>query len=82
MMLKSFLFKIKDHRRKQGRRYPLGHLLLFSIFAILGGATSYRKIHAFIKANYKTLDDSLFLELEKVTRIHHPSSHHSRHLFG
>ncbi|MBC8264740.1 MAG: transposase family protein, partial [Anaerolineales bacterium] len=42
-MLQSFLFKIKDHRRKQGRRYQLGHILLFSIFAILSGATSYRK---------------------------------------
>ncbi len=26
-MLKSFLFKIRDHRRKQGRRYELGHIL-------------------------------------------------------
>jgi hypothetical protein len=34
-MLQSFLFKIKDHRRAQGRRYLLGHILLFSILAIL-----------------------------------------------
>ncbi len=39
-MLKSFLSKIKDHRRKQGRRYELEHILLFSILAILSGATS------------------------------------------
>jgi len=26
-MLEGFLFKIKDHRRKQGQRYQLGHIL-------------------------------------------------------
>ena len=29
-MLESFLFQIVDHRRGQGRRYELGHILLFS----------------------------------------------------
>lgn len=47
-MLKSFLSDIKDHRRKEGKRYKLGDILLFSIFAILGGATSYRKIQKVI----------------------------------
>lgn len=56
-MLGSFLFKLKDHRRKQGRRYELGHILLFSILAILSGATSYRKITAFIVRHYETLDE-------------------------
>jgi len=55
-MLQSFLFKIKDHRRQQGRRYQLGQILLFSVLAILGNATSYRKVHAFIKAHYATLN--------------------------
>ncbi len=55
-MLQSFLFKIKDHRRPQGRRYRLGHILLFTIFALMSGATSYRKVHAFIKIHYATLD--------------------------
>ncbi|MCP4542227.1 MAG: transposase family protein [Chloroflexi bacterium] len=45
-MLASFLFKVKDHRRKQGRQYQLGHILLFSILAIVSGADSYRKVHA------------------------------------
>ena len=61
-MLQSFLFKIKDHRRKQGQRYQLGYILLFSIFAILSGATSYRKIAAFIKAKYKVLDETFDLD--------------------
>jgi predicted transposase YbfD/YdcC len=55
-MLTSFLSKIKDHRRKQGRRYELEHILLFSILAILSGATSYRQIQAFIANHYETLD--------------------------
>ena len=54
-MLQSFLFKIKDHRRRQGQRYALGPILLFAILALLSGATSYRKIHAFIEAHYETL---------------------------
>lgn len=65
-MLQSFLFKIKDHRRKQGRRYELGHILLFSIFAILSGATSYRKVHAFIKSNYQTLDEAFSLNWKRL----------------
>lgn len=65
-MLQSFLSKIKDPRRKQGRRYELGHILLFSIFAILSGATSYRKIHAFIKAHYKTLDGTFALHWKRL----------------
>jgi len=65
-MLQSFLFKIKDHRRKQGRRYQLGHILLFSIFAILSGATSYRKVHAFIEANYKVLDEIFGLNWKRL----------------
>ena len=56
-MLQSFLFEIKDHRRDQGKRYQQGHILLFSILAILSGATSYRKIEAFIKARYEVLDE-------------------------
>ena len=56
-MLKSFLFTIKDHRRKQGRRYELGIILLFSILAILSGSDSYRKIHKFIEVHYGTLTE-------------------------
>jgi len=57
-MLKSFLFKVKDHRRKQGRRYELGHILLFTILAILSGADSYRKVQKFIVAHYEILNDT------------------------
>ena len=65
-MLGSFLFKVKDHRRKQGRRYELGHILLFAILAILSGATSYRKIHQFIMAHYDPLDDIFDLDWDRM----------------
>jgi len=65
-MLQSFLAKIADHRRRQGRRYRLEHILLFSIFAILSGGTSYRKIHAFIMANYETLDEIFGLNWKRL----------------
>ena len=55
-MLQSFLFQVPDHRRKQGQRYQLGHILLFTILAILSDADSYRKVHKFIVTHYATLD--------------------------
>ena len=46
--LLAALEEIPDPRRRQGRRYPLAHLLLFSVLAVLAGATSYRGIRVFI----------------------------------
>lgn len=65
-MLKSFLFGIKDNRTKKGRRYELGYVLLFSIFAITGGADSYRKIHTFIRGHYETLKDKFGLRWKRI----------------
>src|SRR3954452_22651592 len=42
--LLAALQEIPDPRRRQGRRYGLAHLLLFSVLAMLAGATSYRRI--------------------------------------
>src|SRR3954465_10570527 len=39
---------IHDPRRPQGQRYSLSHLLLFSVLAVLAGATPYKKITPFI----------------------------------
>jgi len=64
--LQSFLFNIKDHRRRQGRRYQLGHILLLSVFAILSNATSYRKVHTFIKSHYETLDRTFDLNWKRM----------------
>lgn len=65
-MLRSFLSEIKDTRRKEGRRYELGYILLFSIFAILSGAGSYRKIHTFIRGNYETLRKKFRLKWKRI----------------
>jgi hypothetical protein len=65
-MLKSFLFKVKDHRRKQGRRYELGHILLFTVLATLSGADSYRKVQKFIVAHYDTLNETFDLNWKRM----------------
>ncbi len=64
-MLQSFLFKISDSRRAQGKCYKLGHILLFSILAMLCGADSYRKIATFIKLKYPLLDEKFKLNWKK-----------------
>jgi DDE family transposase len=46
--LLSALEEVADPRRRQGTRYPLAHLLLFSVLAVLAGATSYRGIVTFL----------------------------------
>ena len=70
-MLENFLFKIKDHRRRQGRRYQLGHILLFAILAILCDADSYRKIYVFIKCHYTSLNNIYHLNWKKCPGLHH-----------
>ena len=65
-MLKSFLFKLQDHRRTQGRRYELGHILLFSILAILSGANSYRKVALFMSTHYEKLEEMFGLKWKRM----------------
>jgi len=65
-VLQIFLFNIKDHRRQQGRRYQLGHILFFSVLAIASNATSYRRIHTFIKSHYETLDKTFGLNWKRL----------------
>jgi hypothetical protein len=60
--LKSFerflsqLAAIPDPRRAEGKLYQLPHILLFSIFAIVSGANSYRGIRTFIKIHRRKLN--------------------------
>ncbi|QJD30796.1 transposase family protein [Methylococcus geothermalis] len=54
--LKQSLLAIPDHRRAQGRLFDLPHLLLFSILAIMSGATSYRRIHQFLYTHQVALN--------------------------
>src|SRR4051812_21267003 len=48
--------RIPHPRRRQGRPYPLAHLLLFSVLAVLAGATSYRGILVFIAVHRERLN--------------------------
>jgi hypothetical protein len=41
---------LPDVRRREGRRYPLAGMLLFSVLSILSGANSYRRIHDVMSA--------------------------------
>src|SRR5919206_4601623 len=43
-------------RRRQGQRSPLAYLLLFSVLAVLAGATSYRRIRLFIGVHRERLN--------------------------
>lgn len=52
-MLLGFLSEVEDFRRKQSLQYDIGHVLYFSILAVLSGAYSYRKIYQFIKRYFK-----------------------------
>ena len=54
--LLAVLQTIPDPRRPQGKRYPLAHLLLFSVLAVLAGATSYRGILTFIGVHRERLN--------------------------
>lgn len=54
-MLITIFSEIPDHRRTQGLRYELSHILFFSVLAILCGANSYRDIETFIAVHFKKL---------------------------
>jgi hypothetical protein len=46
--LLAALAEIRDPRRPQGQRYRMSYRLLFSVLAVLAGATSYQRIITFI----------------------------------
>jgi DDE_Tnp_1-associated len=54
--LLSLLATIPDPRRAEGKLYQLPHVLLFSIFAMVSGANSYRGIRTYIKVHRKELN--------------------------
>lgn len=64
-MIQTFLETIRDHRRAQGLRYELKHIILFSIMAILSNGKSYRDIERFIKEHYDRLSHDFDLNWKK-----------------
>ena len=55
-LLRAALAEIRDPRRPQGQRYALVPLLLFSVLAVLAGATSYQHIITFIAVHRERLN--------------------------
>jgi hypothetical protein len=74
--LLSALDEVPDPRRRQGRRYSLPHLLLFSVLAVLAGATSYRGILVFIRVHRERLNAVFGTGLRRA-----PAINTLRHLF-
>jgi hypothetical protein len=61
----SLLATIPDPRRAEGKLYKLQHILLFSIFAVVSGANSYRTIHTFIETHLRKLKKAFRLKWKK-----------------
>jgi hypothetical protein len=60
---------IPDPRRRQGRRHPLAPLLLFSVLAVLAGATSYRGILTFIGVHRERLNATFGTRLRRAPAV-------------
>ena len=67
--LLAALERIPDPRRAQGRRYPLPHLLLFSVLAVLAGATSYRGIITFLAVHRDRLGHVYGVRLRRAPAV-------------
>src|ERR671929_2429783 len=67
--LLAALQEIPDPRRRQGRRYPLAPLLLFSVLAVLAGATSYRGILTFIGVHRERLNATFGSRLRRMPAV-------------
>ena len=60
---------IPDPRRRQGRRYGLAPLLLFSVLAVLAGATSYRRIRLVIGVHRERLNATFGTRLRRAPAV-------------
>lgn len=70
MQLISPFALIPDPRRLQGRCYSLGYLLLFTLLAILSGATSYRSMARFIEARREQFNGLCGLRWKRAPAYH------------
>jgi hypothetical protein len=61
--LLEILREIPDHRRREGKRFDLSMVLLYTILAMVAGANSYRQIHEFIRIHRQRLNETFGLEL-------------------
>jgi len=63
--LLSLLTTIHDPRRPEGKLYQLPHVLLFSIFALVSGANSYRGICTYVKVHRKELNKAFKIKWKR-----------------
>jgi hypothetical protein len=68
-LLLTALAEIRDPRRPQGRRYALVPLLLFSVLAVLTGATSYQHIITFITVHRECLNAAFGTHFRRAPAI-------------
>jgi hypothetical protein len=64
--LLTALSEVPDPRRAEGKRYPLAPLLLFTVLALLSGATSYRRIILFLDQRRLTLNEVFGIALKRA----------------
>jgi predicted transposase YbfD/YdcC len=70
--LLAALREIPDPRRRQGRRYALPPLLLFSIPAVLAGAPSYRRLRLLIGAHRERLNVTFGARFRRAPAVNTP----------
>jgi hypothetical protein len=62
----ALLSTIPDPRRAEGKLYRLQHVLLFSVFAIVSGANSYRGIQTYCKAHLRALNKAFKINWKRA----------------
>ena len=60
--LLSLLATIPDPRRAEGKLYQLRHVLLFSIFAMISGANSYRSLRTYFNVHRQRLNEAFDID--------------------
>jgi hypothetical protein len=63
------LSEVPDPRRAEGKRYPLAPLLMFTVLALLSGATSYRRIIIFLEQRRIVLNTLFGVSLKRAPSI-------------
>lgn len=67
--LLAALKEIPDPRRREGQRYPLAPLLLFTVLAVLSGARGYRGVITFLVQRRDHLNRHFGVELKRAPAV-------------
>ena len=61
--LLEILRSVPDHRRREGQRFELAAVLLYSILGMVAGTNSYRQLHEFVHVHRRRLNEAFNLNL-------------------